>query len=70
MPGKIGDDPVPMSVGAVSPGNENNGVTLPHLNVMDIIPLNYDELIHSVLRFRISFMVVIFYLVAAASRQQ
>jgi hypothetical protein len=70
MSGKIRDDPVPMSVRAVCPGDENNGVTLPHLDIMDIVTLNHDELIHSVLGFRISFVAVIFYHVAAAAIQQ
>jgi hypothetical protein len=70
MSGKIRDDPIPMSVRTVCAGDENNGVTLPHLDEMDIITLNHDAFIHTVLGFRISFVVVIFHHVAAATIQE
>jgi hypothetical protein len=70
MFGKMWDDPVPMPIGAERPGDENNGVTLPHFDIVDIIPLNHHELIHTVLGFRINLVLVIFYQIAAATNQE
>jgi hypothetical protein len=67
MFGKIGYDPVPMSIRAECPGDKKHGVTLPCLDVVDIITLNHHELIHTVLGFRINFVPVILYHVAAAT---
>jgi hypothetical protein len=68
--GKIRDDPVPMSVGAKGPGDEKDGLTLPRLDVMNIIPLNDHELIHTIPGFRINFVLAIFYHVATATDQK
>jgi hypothetical protein len=68
--GKIRDDPVPMSVSAKGPGNEKDGLTLPRLDVMDIIALNDHKLIHTILGFRKNFVLVIFYHITTAADQK
>jgi hypothetical protein len=67
MFGKIRDDPVPMPVGAKCPRDEKKRFTLPRLDIMNIITLNNHEFIDAVLGFRINFVLVVFYHVAATA---
>jgi hypothetical protein len=59
-----------MSVGAEGPGDEKDGFALSRLDIMNIITFNDHEFIHTVLGFRINFVPVVFYHVAAATDQK